>query len=169
MGVKMGMWSQSLLNPSVHQSSITPLQFYNPTIRLNSGDGISKFANLKSLFPLWAVQVSLSWRAVETFLLKLVLVDSGSMQTCGPVWKRMKSWSVIPRYDVCIQIQKIERQKSPLLLFTVPQCWGRKIGSPGSWLLEPDRRAGLAVYLQKKYFCSSRGSDLCSAWDSVKR
>lgn len=42
------------------------------------------------------------------------------------LWKRVKSWSVIQRYDVCIQIQKIEGQKSPLLLFTVPQCRGEK-------------------------------------------
>lgn len=60
--------------------------------------------------------------AMKTFLIKLVLPDSDSMKTCGPVWKRVKSWRVIQRYDVYIQIQKIEGQKSPLLLFTVPKC-----------------------------------------------
>lgn len=34
----------------------------------------------------------------------------------------MKSWSVIQRNDVFIIIQKIEGQKSPLLLFTVPRA-----------------------------------------------
>lgn len=53
MGVKRqpgDVESKPLLNPSVHQSSIIPLQFYNPTSRVNSDNGISKFANLKSYF-----------------------------------------------------------------------------------------------------------------------
>lgn len=101
----------------------SPLQFYNPTRRLNSDNGISKFANLKSYF---ISSVSCSGQcfmeAMKTFLIKLVLLDSDSVKTCGPVWKRVKSWRVIQRYDVYIQIQKIEGQKSPLLLFTVPKC-----------------------------------------------
>ncbi|RLW06953.1 hypothetical protein DV515_00004127 [Chloebia gouldiae] len=39
-----------------------------------------------------AVQVNVSWKAVETFLLKLVLLDSGRMQTCASVWKRPDCW-----------------------------------------------------------------------------
>lgn len=51
--------------------------------------------------------------------------------------------------------------KNPLCYYL--QCHsaeGRKIRSPGWWLLEPDRRAGPAVYLEKKYSSTSRGSDL---------
>lgn len=57
---------------------------------------------------------------MEIFLLKLILLDSGCMQTCAPVWKRVKSCSVIQRND-CFIIQKLKGKKSPLLLFMVPR------------------------------------------------
>lgn len=129
------------------------LQFYNPTRSHNSDNGISKFASLKSCF---ISSVSCSGQCF--------------MEGCGDFSPKVNPARLWLYANLCSSVEegeklqcnteewllyysKIEGQKIPFVI--IYGAKGRKISSQCDGFYST--RAGLDVYLEKTYFCSSAG------------
>lgn len=151
MGVKRqhgDMESKPLLNPSVHQSSVTHSPVLQPHQEIQFWQWDFKICKPKSSF----------------------ISGQCFMEGWGDFSPKVSPARLWLNADLCSSVEEGEKQecdteercfhhysenwRAKIPFVNICSARERKIRSPGWWLL-CDTRAGLAIYLENKYFCSS--------------